>query len=501
LLPYLTEQEREELDALLLANVPWEALPGPQKSALLSKADVTGYGGAAGGGKTDLLLGCAHTQHWKSVIFRREFAQLEGIEERSHQLFDHIGVYRGAPRYRWRFEDGRMLEFGGVQEEKDVQKWQGRPHDLIAFDEVTHFTQYQFRYLSTWKRTTRRGQRTRVLAAFNPPTSADGDWVNQYWGPWLDRRHPNPARDGELRWYAVIDGEDVPRRNGDPFWHDDELIVPQSRTFFHAYVEDNPYLMATGYRATLQALPEPLRSIMLKGDFNATQEDHPWQVIPTAWIEAAQARWRPKPIGERGPLNAVGIDVARGGKDKTIYSPRYGTWFAEQISKPGWTTPDGQAVVKEAMEILGSERAPLKIDVIAVGSSPVDIARMYQMEVVPMNGAAVSTGTDKATGKLRFFNKRAEWHWRLREALDPRSGIDLEIPPDPTIRADLAAPRYSLTARGILIEDKDEIKKRIKRSPDKGESIIYAHAEDDTGIVQVAPIIVSGARAYGPGGG
>jgi hypothetical protein len=136
-----------------------------------------------------------------------------------------------------------------------------------------------------------------------------------------------------------------------------------------------------------------------------------------------------------------------------------------------------------------------------VGSSPVDIARMYQMEVVPMNGAGASIGTDKATGKLRFFNKRAEWHWRLREALDPRSGIDLEIPPDPMIRADLAAPRYSLTARGILIEDKDDIKKRIKRSPDKGESIIYAHAEDDAGIVQVAPIIVSGARAYGPGGG
>jgi hypothetical protein len=117
-----------------------------------------------------------------------------------------------------------------------------------------------------------------------------------------------------------------------------------------------------------------------------------------------------------------------------------------------------------------------------------------------MNGSAGSIYLDKATGKLRMFNKRAEWHWRMREALDPRSGIDLAIPPDPMIRADLAAARYELTARGIKIEDKDEIKKRIKRSPDKGEALMYAHAEDDNGIVLVAPIIVSSARSSGPGG-
>lgn len=493
LLPLLTEQERDELDALLLAPVPWAPFPGPQSRALKSKADIVGYGGAAGGGKTDLLLGCAHTQHWKSIIFRREYTQLEDIVIRGQDLFKPpMARFRGAPRYRWRFEDGRTLELGGVEQEKDLTKWQGRPHDFIGVDEATHFSEYMFRFLAAWLRTTRMGQRCRLIATFNPPMSAEGDWVNEFWGPWLDRRHPRPAKDGELRWYAMIDGVDTEVVDGTPFWHNNELIQPLSRTFFHAKVEDNPFLMATGYRAQLQALPEPMRSIMLRGAFDATQADHPWQVIPTAWIEAAQARWTPKTNGTRGALSAVGIDVARGGKDKSVYTPRYGNWFAEQTTKPGRATPDGQAVVRDAIEILGDERVPLNIDVGGVGTSPVDIAKMFQIEVVPLNGANASGGVDKATKKLRFFNMRAEWHWRLREALDPQSGQDLAIPPDPQLRADLAAPRYEYTARGIKIEDKDEIKERIKRSPDKGESLIYAHAQPTSVQAVIAsPILFS----------
>jgi hypothetical protein len=298
----------------------------------------------------------------------------------------------------------------------------------------------------------------------------------------------------------MIDGVDTEVVDGTAFWHNGELIQPLSRTFFHAKVEDNPFLMATGYRAQLQALPEPMRSIMLKGAFDATMADHPWQVIPTAWIEAAQARWKPKNNGTRGPLNAVGVDVARGGKDKTVYTPRYGNWFAEQLALPGRATPDGQSVVRDALPLIGDEKeGVLQIDVGGVGTSPTDIAKMFGLKVLPMNGSMASGGVDKATKKLRFFNKRAEWHWRLREALDPQSGQDLAIPPDPQLRADLAAPRYEYTARGIKIEDKDEIKERIKRSPDKGESLIYAHAQPDgTGAVIATPIVYSAGAIQMP---
>ena len=107
LLPYMSAQELAELDALLLARAPWEAFPGPQTRALRSNADITGFGGAAGGGKSGWLLGTAHLRHWKSIIYRREYAQLEDLIAQGLNFFAGIATWRGAPRYRWWFEDGR----------------------------------------------------------------------------------------------------------------------------------------------------------------------------------------------------------------------------------------------------------------------------------------------------------------------------------------------------------------------------------------------------------
>ena len=283
---------------------------------------MLGFGGAAGGGKTDLLLGAAHIAHHRSIIFRRELAQLSGLVERAHDMYAGLGKFKASPHPVWRLDDGRRIEFGGVEKETDVNKYQGRPHDLKGFDELTHFSEYQFRFLKGWNRTSRAGQRCRTIAGFNPPTSAEGDWVINYFGPWLDKRHPRPARDGELRWFAQIAGVERECRNGRPFWHKDpetgeeELIEPQSRSFIRSFVEDNPIYMALGYRKELQALPEPLRSLMLKGSFSVAQLDHPWQVIPSAWVEAAQRRWKKRPREQViRELTDIGVDVARGGAE------------------------------------------------------------------------------------------------------------------------------------------------------------------------------------------
>ena len=55
--------------------------------------------------------------------------------------------------------------------------------------------------------------------------------------------------------------------------------------------------------------------------------------------------------------------------------------------------------------------------------------------------------------------------WKFREALDPNSGLDIALPPDPELMADLAAPTWELTTRGIQIELKEKIIKRLGRSP------------------------------------
>ena len=93
-----------------------------------------------------------------------------------------------------------------------------------------------------------------------------------------------------------------------------------------------------------------------------------------------------------------------------------------------------------------------------------------------LNGAAASQGRTKS-GNLKFANRRAEFYWRMREALDPEADVPLALPPDPEITADLTAARWSLKSNGIVIEPKADIKKRIGRSPDKGEACIYANID------------------------
>src|SRR5690348_16661897 len=106
LLPFLTPPERAALDRLLTTDrTPWRPLVGPQTDAYYSPADEVFYGGAAGGGKTDLLLGLAATAHRHSVIFRREYTQLKALIERSHALFDGYGSFNANDNL-WRFPDG-----------------------------------------------------------------------------------------------------------------------------------------------------------------------------------------------------------------------------------------------------------------------------------------------------------------------------------------------------------------------------------------------------------
>lgn len=495
LLPFLTKREREELDRILALPTIWEPQDGPQRQAYESLADILLYGGAAMGGKSDLLLGLAF-KHVRSIIFRREYAQLSALEDRSREILGPYGRYTGGDKKRWLFKfagTGRMLEFGAMQLDGDERKHMGRPHDYMGFDEATSFLLKQILFVMTWLRTTIPRQRCRVVLASNPPQDVEGRWVIDFFGPWLDPKHPRPAKPGELRWFVTDEkGNSTEVPGPEPVFIKGKKVSPLSRTYVPARVSDNRYA-GEAYQAVLDSLEEPLRSIMRDGDFFAAQQDDRWQVIPTAWVQTAQERWQAKTGEERGPLSSLGIDVARSGKDKTVYTARYGNWFAEQATRPGSATPDGQSVIKDALEILGTERAPVQIDTVGIGSSPTDIGAMHGLNVVPLNGANGSIALSKS-GNMRFVNKRAEWWWKLREALDPESGEDLALPPDRELLVDLTSARWKMMARGVQIELKDEIKQRIGRSPDKGESLIYAHAQDGFKFNIVSPVVVTAPR-------
>jgi len=469
----MDDDEKAELDELLSSELPaWVPLPGPQTVAYESEADIIYYGGSAGGGKSDLLLGLGLTKHKHSIIYRRQSTQLIGIQSR---LLDEIIKSRKG----WNGQNDiltfpdRKVEFGSCNNIGDEIKYQGRPHDFIGFDEITHFLESQFRFLVGWLRTTIPGQRCQIVCAGNPPTTTDGQWVVTFWAPWLDPKHPNPALPGELRWFTTIDGKDVECKNGDPIIIGGRSVKPLSRTFISSKVTDNPFLMQTGYEATLQSLPEPLRSQMLNGDFAAGMEDSAWQVIPTSWVDAAMERWTPE--GKKGKMDSVGADVARGGQDKTTCATRYGNWYDQIKCWPGSQTPDGSTAAGLIFSCV-KDQAPVHVDALGVGGETVGHLESAGIQTIAVSGYDTKNCDieyDKATGKLRFRNLRAKIFWRFRESLDPISGDNVALPPDPELKADLCCAMWKLTPGGILIEQKEDIKKRIHRSPDKGDAVLY----------------------------
>ncbi|MCP4249330.1 MAG: terminase, partial [bacterium] len=199
--------------------------------------DELGYGGQAGGGKTDLALGLAGNLFQRSMILRREFPQLEEVIDRGDEIYP--AGFVGGPKQRWRFGK-RIVTLRPMQHEKDWRKYKGQSRDFMCFDEAAEFTEKQVRSLTGWTRTSDPHQKTLVLYCFNPPTTPEGEWIVRYFAPWLDPEYPHPAEPGEVRWFARLDDVDTEVESGAPFAHAGEVIYPISRTFIPASRHDNP---------------------------------------------------------------------------------------------------------------------------------------------------------------------------------------------------------------------------------------------------------------------
>lgn len=489
----------------LCAGLKWIPNPGPQTEAYYCDADELFYGGAGGGGKTALICGLAVNEHFDIQMFRREATQLRGLIKELTDIIGNANDFNSTLGI-WRLPSGQTIELAGVKEEGDKEKWQGRAADLKAFDEITHFSRSQYRFIIGWNRSTRPGQRCRVVATGNPPLTAEGLWVIKHWAPWLDETHPDPALPGELRWpVRTTDNDDENeiffRTKEDALAHletlkdaprdyDGKLIAPRSRTFIPAKLEDNPDLMQAGYAAVLNAMPKEIRDAIKDGKFNASLADQPMQVIPTEWIMQAQARWKPDGYKE-STMTAMGYDPAGGGRDDAVLAWRHGDWYAPIVAEHSPKTADGSwsaaLIVKHRRD-----RAPVVVDVgggAGHGFGGTTIMRLNDNEVTyaRFDGSAPSIARTEGGG-LRFANKRAEAWWRMREALDPDKvgGSQVQLPPDPELRADLAAPTFESTKNGIQLESKKQIRVRLGRSPGRGDAVVMCNSEGAKAVARIA---------------
>jgi len=495
----LPDADKLEFNRVIQEAPPVAPQHGPQTLAYNSTADVVGFGGAAGGGKTSLAVILAMNEHYRSVAFRFEKEQLRGMMDIAVEYVGNdIGLNRQAGVFRFPDKPGHLLEFGGVGGPGDEKRWQGREHDLIIIDEATEVPRHKYTWLKAWNRTAHRKpdgspQRCRILLTFNPPETQEGRWVIDEFRPWLDERHPNPAKPGEIRYFVTNeDGDEIEVPEGSPYEITREdrsslvdgpkkltyTVRPESRTFYPARAFDNKFV-SEQYISTLNSLQEPHRSRMMMGDFRSGIVDKAYQVIPSDWVDEAMERFR-EVFGEHGAehhdfgvMDALGIDVARGGKAFTIWAPRFGMVWPWLKREPGTKTTTGSSVGTPALEMVQHRGATdICIDANGVGSSAYDYLNGRWPLVTDCFMQGKPGRLQLLSEKHTFLNLRAALYWIMRKVLDPERGFKPMLVPDNRLRSEMIAPTYDIKGGKMFIEDKKMIEARLHHSLDEADAVV-----------------------------
>ena len=175
---------------------------------------------------------------------------------------------------------------------------------------------------------------------------------------------------------------------------------------------------------------------------------------------------------------AMGVDASGGGDDPFVIAMRHDGWYAPMIEVAGRDIPADSLGKHCAGVIVANRRddATIILDMGGgYGGPTFEHLRDNKFDVVPYKGAEKSMHRT-ADRQLGFFNKRSQVIWQFREALDPNQdhGSPIALPEDPALMADLTAPTFEVGPRGIKVESKEDIVKRLGRSPDKGDAVVMA---------------------------
>jgi len=204
------------------------------------------------------------------------------------------------------------------------------------------------------------------------------------------------------------------------------------------------------------------------GDFPELGDD---TLISPRWIEAAQLRTL-----QPGPVSQLGVDVARFGSDRTIFALARGpvVKIVGDHSKLRTTETTGKVIEAKREHQVHQVR----VDGVGVGAGVVDELLEAGHDVVDMQSGQA------ALDSKHYANARAEWWWGLREWFE-QGDIDID-PNDDELAAQLGSIKYKYTARGqILIESKDDMRKRGLPSPDRADAVMIAMAHVPEGLGEI----------------
>ena len=230
------------------ADIIFKANEGPQEDFLAASETDVLYGGAAGGGKSYAMLvdplRYAHRAAHRGLIIRRSMPELRELIDKSRELYPKAfpGCKYKEVEKLWNFPSGAKIEFGFLERDADVYRYQGQAYSWIGFDEITHLpTEFSWNYLASRLRTT-DSEITCYMRCTANPGGVGATWVKKRY---IDPSPPHESFEGS-------DG--------------------LTRKFIPARLQDNPFLARDGnYEKMLKALPPTQRQQLLEGNWDVAE--------------------------------------------------------------------------------------------------------------------------------------------------------------------------------------------------------------------------------------
>jgi hypothetical protein len=371
--------------------------PFEDRAAGAPEAEVLGYGGSAGGGKTDALLvaGIVTGLTWPGChvgVFRRTYPELEGpagVVERSHDLLSGWAHWDAGHR-RWVLPGGSMLQFCHVHREADVYRYQSTQFDALLVDEATHLTEFQMQYLRTRNRATVDGARPFAACASNPGN------VGHLWfkRAFLDPGAPEQAHSVQVEGTAI------------------------SHEFIPARLRDNRILERRdpGYRRRLEAQPKNIQRALLDGDWDVfvgqvlTEWSRDIHVVRPFLIPEEWPRWRAVDWGYAAPWCCLWLAQDPETGQRAVYRELY---------RAGLTDPEQAEMIRQTTgageRVLDTLADPSMWAAKTTGARTTTTAEVYRKGGVPLRKA-----DNDRIGGLR----------RVRDALavGPRGAAERKMP-------------------------------------------------------------------------
>lgn len=369
--------------------------------------------------------------------------------------------------YDIRTKNAEWFLTGFKADEHDHEAWSGfhAVHTMFVITEATGITDDTFAAIEG----NLQGD-SRALLVFNPNTTVGYAAKSQKSARWKKFRLNSLTAPNVVGKKVVIPGQ-----------VDYEWVVDKVENWCDKITPDEVKKSENDFKFEGKWYrPSDLFRKKVLGEFPLADDDI---LIPGAWIEQAQERWKENMLTSWND-GIWGVDVAGMGRDSTVFCPRYGNYVPYIQKHNSGGKADHMRTAGKIINIIRTySGCTVPIDTIgegaAVFSRAQEVCSMEGLNINAVISCKYSNGAKRGktpltdvTGQYKFANMRAYLFWAVRDWLNPDNGNNAMLPPDCGIAEDASEIRWSFLSNGnIIIEPKEDIKKRLGHSPDEFDAL------------------------------